>query len=108
MSTTTIFLMIVATGLATYAIRFSFLFFAGRVEMPYYFQQGLRFVPVTVLTALVVPALLYQEGQLAVSPGNERLIAGLVAIAVAFYTKNVLITMAVGMVVLWTLQTLLG
>jgi branched-subunit amino acid transport protein len=36
------------------------------------------------------------------------LIAGLVAIAVAFYTKNVLATMGLGMVVLWILQAVSG
>ena len=108
MSTTTFLLLVIAAGIATYAIRYSFLFFAGRIEMPYYFQQGLRFVPVTVLTALVIPNLLYQDGQLTVGIGNERLIAGLVAIAVAFYTKNVLVTMGVGMAVLWILQAVTG
>ncbi len=108
MSQTTFFLLIIVVGLFTYAIRISFLFLAGRIEMPYYFEQGLRFVPVTVLTALVIPALLYQEGQLALAVGNEKLIAGLVAIGAAYYSKNVLVTMGVGMLVLWALQAVMA
>ncbi len=74
--------------------------------MPDVFRRGLRFVPVATLTALVVPALVFQGGQLNLSPGNERLLAGGLAVLVAYFSKNVLLTISVGMLALWLLQAL--
>jgi branched-subunit amino acid transport protein len=36
-------------------------------------------VPAAILTAVVIPLLLYDDGDLEISLGNERLVAGLVA-----------------------------
>ena len=106
MSESTIVLIIIAIGVATFGLRLSFILLVGRVEMPVYFQKALRYVPVAVLSALVMPALLYQEGGLALTAGNERLISGLVAMLVVRYTRNVVLTIGIGMSVLWLLQTL--
>ncbi|NEP84157.1 MAG: AzlD domain-containing protein [Okeania sp. SIO3B3] len=102
----TIWLIIILGGLGTFAIRASFIFLAGRVEMPLWFKRGLRFVPAAVLPALVMPALAYQQGELALSVSNERLVAGLMAALIAWYTKNVLLTISVGMAILWGLQAI--
>jgi len=61
-----------------------------------------------VLTAIVVPELLYRNNQVDVSPTNVRLLAGLIAIGVAWRTKNALITIGAGMIALWVLQSLIG
>lgn len=61
-----------------------------------------------MLAALVLPKLLLVDGSLAVSPGNHRLVAGLVAGVVAFYTEDMLWTVGVGMGVLWALTWLVG
>jgi branched-subunit amino acid transport protein len=74
--------------------------------MPDIFRRGLRFVPVATLTALVVPALVFQAGQLNLSAANERLLAGGLAAIVAYFSKNVLLTISVGMTALWLLQWL--
>ena len=104
MSTSAIWVIIISIGLGTFLLRASFIWLEGRFAMPSIFRRGLRFVPITALTALVVPALLFQTGQLNLSLSNDRLLAGLTAAAVAFLTRNVLLTIGVGMVALWTLQ----
>jgi len=43
-------------------------------------------------------------GTLDLSLGNERLLAGLLAILVAWRTRNVLLAVAAGMIALWLLQ----
>jgi branched-subunit amino acid transport protein len=48
--------------------------------------------------------LLLHAGKLDLSPGNTRLIAGLLAVLVAWWTKNTLITILVGMALLVALQ----
>lgn len=96
--------VIIASGLLTYAIRLSFIFFFSQREIPTWLQRALRFVPPAVLSAIIFPELLLNNGQLQIAANNARLVAGTVAILVAWRTKNVLLTIAVGMIVLWLWQ----
>jgi branched-subunit amino acid transport protein len=108
MSPTQLLLVLIVIGIATYAIRSSFFILSGQLELPKVIKDGLQFIPAAVLTALIVPALARQEGVLQLSWHNPRLFAGLLAIGVAYKTKNVLLTLAVGMLVLWILQFWMG
>jgi branched-subunit amino acid transport protein len=101
-----IWLAILGMGLVTFGLRLSFLALSGRLAVPDWLTRALRFVPVAVLTALVVPAIIYREGALSLSLDNERLIAGLLAAIVAWRTRSVLATLAVGMGGVWLLQAL--
>jgi branched-subunit amino acid transport protein len=98
---------IIIVGLLTLAIRLSFLVFTGKFQVSSLAQQALRFVPVAVLSAFIAPALLFPNGSLDVSLHNNRLIAGLVAILVAWRTKNVLLTIFTGMACLLILQVVM-
>lgn len=95
-------------GLLTFLTRLSFIALLGRLETPPRLARALRFVPPAILSAVIVPELVLRQGALALSPGNERLVAGLAAALVAWLTKNVLATIAVGMAALWALQALGG
>lgn len=94
-------------GLLTFGIRLSFIGFVGRAQIAPLLQRALRFVPVAVLSALIAPALFLSKNVLDLSFGNARLIAGLLAILVAWRTKNVLLTIAIGMACLLILQAVL-
>ena len=104
MSTLGLWLAILGAGAVTFALRLSFIALLGRIEIPPLLGRALRFVPAAVLTAVVIPLLLYDNGALEVSPGNERLLAGLVAALIAWRTRSVLFTLGGGMATLWTLQ----
>ncbi len=101
-----IWLIMIAIGLITYAIRLSFILLFGRMEVSRDVRRALRFVPVAVLPAIIFPELLIRDGSLYLSPGNERLLAGLLAVLVAWRTKNALLTIVVGMAVLLLMQVL--
>jgi branched-subunit amino acid transport protein len=103
MSTLSIWLLFIALAVGTYALRLSFIYLFGKIEMPNWLRRALRFVPASVLAALVFPALTYPNGTLDLSLGNVRLLAGLGGALVAWKTKNVLWTVVVGMVLLWVL-----
>ncbi|MCB0037986.1 MAG: AzlD domain-containing protein [Anaerolineales bacterium] len=92
----------------TYLLRLSFVILLDKFTMPAVVERSLRFVPAAVITAIVVPALVFREGQLDLSVGNERLLAGLLAAVVAYYSRNILVTIAAGMVALWLIQWLMG
>jgi branched-subunit amino acid transport protein len=67
----------------------------------------LHYVPPAVLSAIVFPELFLKAGTLDVSVHNVRLLAGLVAIVVAWYSKNTLLTIVIGILALFLFQWLL-
>jgi len=103
-----LWVMFLLVGLLTYALRLSFVFLQGRVEMPSWFPRALRFVPIAVLSALIAPELFHPGGVLDVSLGNARLLAGLLAIGVAWRTRRVGVTIGAGMAALLALQIVWG
>jgi branched-subunit amino acid transport protein len=102
-----LWLVFVSAGLITFATRFSFIALSGRYRPPSWFVAMLPFVPITALTALVAPDLLLVAGQLNIGLDNPRFWAGLVAIAVAAWRKNILLTIGCGFVALWGMQALM-
>ena len=101
-----IWLVMVIGGLITFGMRFSLIFLFGRFEIPETMRRALHYVPPAVLSAIIFPELLYKANQIDFSFGNIRLLAGIVAILVAWYTKNTLLTILAGMLALLLLQFL--
>ena len=99
-------LIIIAMGVVTFGIRWLPIVLLGRIEIPLVVQRALRFVPPAVLSAIIAPELLMSSGQVNLSLGNARLIAGVLATVVAWRTKNVLLTIAVGMIALWVISSI--
>ena len=99
----TLFWTILGMGVITYGIRILPIALQDKLPLTDSVRQALRFVPVAVLTAIIVPELLMPTGVIDVSFGNYRLLAGVLAVSAAWRTKNVLITIAVGMIALWLL-----
>jgi len=99
-----IWLVLLLGGLITFGIRFSLIYLFGRVEFPETMRKALHYVPPAVLSALIFPELFIREGALTLSLDNHRMIAGLIAILVAWFSKNTLITILAGMAALFLLQ----
>lgn len=105
----TLWLVIFAVGALNYAARLSFIALFARREMPPLLAEALKHVPVAMLTAIVVPAIVFMPpGVLRLDPANAKLIAALVAGSVAWWRRSAVLTIAVGMIVLWLLRYLLG
>jgi branched-subunit amino acid transport protein len=99
-----IWLVMLIGGLITFGMRFSLIYLFGRFQVPETMRRALHYVPPAVLSAIVFPELLLQNGMLNLSLDNFRLMAGLVAVLVAWFSKNTLITIISGMVALFLLQ----
>jgi branched-subunit amino acid transport protein len=92
----TAWLTIVLAGAGTFAMRASFLAAAGRLaEVPPGVQRLLRQIPSAALASLVVPAFVRPDGQLSLL--QPELAAGALASLVAWRTRNVALTLAVGL-----------
>ena len=101
-----IWLVLLLGGLLNFGMRFIFIYLLGRFEVPDVMRRALRFVPPAVLTAIVVPELVVRSGQVDLSLTNFRLLAGVAAVLVAWKTKNTLLTILGGMLVLLLLEVL--
>jgi branched-subunit amino acid transport protein len=102
-----IWLVMLLGGLITFGMRFSLIYLFGRFKVPETIRRALHYVPPAVLSAIVFPELLLPNGTLNLSLGNTRLLAGLVAILVAWFTKSTLITIIAGMLALFLLKLFL-
>ena len=99
-----IWLVFLLGGLLTFGMRFIFIYLLGRFEVPETMRRALRFVPPAVLSAIVVPELLIRSGRMDLSLTNFRLLAGVVAVLLAWKTKNTLLTIVGGMLALLLLE----
>ncbi len=97
-------ILIFAASALTFGIRISFIVLQGDREFPAAIKTALRFVPASVLAAIVWPAVFAPHKEMNFSPSNLQIYAAVVAAAVAWKTRNILATLAAGMGVLWFLQ----
>lgn len=105
-----LWLIIAAAGAGTYGIRLSVLVFVHHSALPRTAREALQFVTPAVLATIILPTVVYTRGagHFDATPGNERLVAAALAAAVAWTTKSVWATIAVGMTALWLLQWAYG
>lgn len=87
------------SGAITFLTRLSFIGAEGRIRLPSWFRRWLPLVPVAALTALIAPDLVLVGGQVDLGFENPRLVAGMVAVAVAARWRNTLLTIGAGFAV---------
>jgi len=95
-----LWLTIAGMTAVTFALRASFLVLPPSVQTPEFLRRGLRYVPAAVLTAIWAPELLLQDRVLFLALENERLLAGVVAIAAAWRWRLTSVTIAAGLLAL--------
>jgi branched-subunit amino acid transport protein len=91
-------LLILGMTLITFTIRYLPLALGERVELPPALVQALGYVPPTVLTAIVVPEVLIPGGEWDPAGAWPRWLGALVALAVSWRSRNLLLTIVLGMV----------
>jgi len=103
-----IWITLFAVGAVTFAYRFSCMGFAtATFAENRHLRRLLRFVPPSAFAALVAPEVAMPGGALLASPFDPRLLAGLVALGVAVFTRNVFFTLVSGMIALHAARGLL-
>ena len=107
MSRPELWVAVAGMALITFTLRSSFLLAANRLTLPPLLRRSLAYVPPAVLAAIVAPALA-QPSDAALGPVDLRLVAGALAAVVAWRTRSIVATFAVGMAALWGLAWLLG
>lgn len=98
-------LMIAGMALITVFIKAAIFMLGERAAFPIWLKEALAFVPVTVLTAIIVPMILAPHGQgMEFSWRNPQLIAATAAVLVCAGTRKQLLTIMVGLVVFFAWQ----
>jgi branched-subunit amino acid transport protein len=87
----TLWLTLLGMALVTFALRALFLVLPPGLETPAFLRRALRYVPAAVLTAIWAPE---------VAAADERLPAGVVAVAVAWRWRRTFATIAAGLAAL--------
>ena len=89
--------VIVVIGVGTYVIRTSFIAVLGTRGVPPILESPLRYVAPAVLAAIAAPPILAYSGPVDLTPANLRLVAALAAGVVAWRTRNIGLTIVVGL-----------
>jgi len=98
--------LILGMGVVTYLPRMIPAAFLARRQIPELFVRFLSHIPAAVLAALLFPSLLMPEGNISLSASNHILLTSLLSLPVAYKTKNMFLTVILGMVILVFLQRL--
>ncbi len=77
-------------------------------NLPGWAQRGLQYAPIAALSAVVIPEIVMSQGQLIGTWQDARLFAAAAGTAVYFRSKNVLLTIVLGMAVYLPLHLGLG
>src|SRR5262249_4339936 len=114
-------LLIAGMTLVTVAIRYPALALVGKIPLPDRVFRALRYVPPAVLTAIIIPVMLFSTTSstgyknLYLIPAmlfpslswvnfdykNSYLVAGIIAALVSWRSRNLLLTIVLGMLALW-------
>lgn len=100
-------LLIVGMMLATFSVRYVMFGASSRIRLSPALLNALRYVPPVVLSAIVVPEVLLSDGVLSVGVMNARLVGAIAAIFISYTTRNLLLTIIIGMGVFFGWQALI-
>jgi branched-subunit amino acid transport protein len=97
--------LILGMALITWVIRAAVFVLGDRLVFSPLVRTALSFVPVTVLTAIIVPMAISPHGTSAeLTWRNTQLVGALAAVVVSALTRRPLLTIAVGLTVFFAWQ----
>lgn len=101
-----ILFIIFSMAVVTFATRFGCVALFRQTEIPSWLKRWLKHIPTAMLTALIMPALILPKGEIDLSLQNHYLLAGILAAIVAYKSRNIVATLALGMGAMFALRLL--
>lgn len=98
MSETVVLMVIIGMALVTSFSRMTPALILSNRTLPSFVVRWLQFVPAAVLAAMLVPAVLVQNGRIDLSLNNYYLIAAVPTLAIARKTRNLWWAVMIGMI----------
>ena len=90
-------MLVLGMAVLTFIPRYLPFALAGKVTIPSWLSQALSFVPIAVLTIIIVQSTLIRDQQLSLTLHNYHLMAAIVAFIVAIITRHLFLTIIVGL-----------
>ncbi len=90
--------IILGMFIVTFGIRFVLFARAHKVKIPPWLERALKYVPVAVLSAIIMPMIIMPDKRLSLSVANPWLVGALVAFLVGIWRQHQLLTIVVGVV----------
>lgn len=100
-------LLLIGMTAVTFLPRYLPIAFSSRLQLPEVVVKALQFVPIAVLTVIIVQTSFFQQGQLHLSQDNPFLWGLTAAIVLSYLQKNMLLTITLGIAVFGVAKYLL-
>ena len=97
MGTTETWGLILGMALVTYLIRYLPLAYLSQAEIPSWFTRWLELATAAILAAMLAPTVLIAKDRIDLSLSNASFWAAIPAALVAWRTRNIMLTILVGM-----------
>lgn len=97
-------LLLLGMALVTYLPRLMPAMILSRRNIPEVLVKFLEYVPVSVLSALLLPSILVVDGKINFSLSNPLLVTSLLTFPLAYRMKNMFLTVIAGMVIIVVLN----
>lgn len=91
-----VLIIVAGAAAATYITRFPLMLISGKKEIPKWLERFMSFIAPAVLTSLIVPAIFIKQGKLDFSLSNVYIIASVITGLVAYFARNMLVTVIAG------------
>jgi len=90
-------MLIAGMAVLTFIPRYLPLAFAGKAALPPLLERAFSYVPIAVLTAIIVQTVFVRDGVLFLSVHNPHIWAASAAVAIAIWRKHLFLTIVVGL-----------
>lgn len=93
------FLLVISAGLLTYLPRLLPILVLKNARLPLWFQKWMSFLPITIFASLIATDIFFWEGNFQLNAWeNAKLLPSLLTLFVAYKTKNMILSIATGLI----------
>lgn len=103
-----VWLLIAGLAMISFVARAFFILPGSRLKLPPAVERVLRYCPAAALVAIIVPDVARIDGVVTMSLDNPRVVAGVVAVVVGAWSRNILLTIVCGMLAFFAARMAIG
>ncbi len=101
METSKYLILVIGMGIVSFIPRWVPIFFLSKRQLPPLLIEWLELIPVAILSALLVPALVTKGDPKVFNPFSIEMIVAIPTFIFAWFTKSLAGTLVVGMFLYW-------
>ena len=98
-----IWLVMIASGLANFAARYSMFSGFELLKVPKSLEKYFKFAPTAALSAIVAASVFVDDNGLLFEGSASKIYAAMIASCIALLSRSILFTLIVGLLALWLL-----